>query len=58
MTSNQIRLIAKEIAKQSLIDYTKSEILTAEEAEVFKKSVIESAEICLSGIVEEFDTIP
>lgn len=58
MTSNQIRLIAKEIAKQALIDYTKSEILTVEEAEVFKKSVIESAEICLSGIVEEFDTIP
>lgn len=58
MTLNQINLVAKQIAKQALIDYTKSEILTAEEAEIFKKSVIESAEICLSGIVEEFDTIP
>lgn len=58
MLRSQIHLIAKEIARQSLIDYTKSEVLTAEEAEIFKKSVIESAEICLSGIVEEFDTIP
>jgi hypothetical protein len=58
MSPNQIRTLAQEIAKQSLIDFTKSEMLTPEAAETFKQSVIDSVEICLSGFVEQYDTIP
>lgn len=49
MLESQINKIAEEIAIGSLIQYTKTEMLSPEEAEVFKNSVIENVKICLSG---------
>lgn len=58
MLKSQINIIATKIAKQSLIDFTKTEMITPEAAEVFKKVVVENVEIYISGFSEDFDSIP
>jgi hypothetical protein len=58
MLYSQIRALAKEIAKGTLIEYTKKELLSPEAADLLKSVIIENAEICLSGLVIENDLIP
>jgi Flp pilus assembly CpaF family ATPase len=58
MLQSQILNLAKEVARGSLIDYTKKEIFTPEQAEFLKDCIIANVEICLSGFVQENDLIP
>jgi hypothetical protein len=49
--NSDIEVIANEIALQSIIDYTKEELLTKEQSDRLKALIIKHTKICL------FDTL-
>ena len=49
---SDVKAIANEIALQSIIDYTKEELLTKEQSDRLKALIIKHTKICL------FDTLP
>jgi hypothetical protein len=55
MVLSQIKNLAEEIMRGSLLDYTKEEMLSPEEAETFKKVIKKNVETCLSGLIIDED---
>jgi hypothetical protein len=49
--NSDVEVIANEIALQSIIDYTKEELLTKEQSDRLKALIIKHTKICL------FDTL-
>lgn len=58
MIYSQVAKISAEIARQSLIDYTREELLTPEQAKILKRCIIQNVEICLSPLAVEDDLVP
>ena len=58
MRYSQLEKISNQIARQVLIDYTKEELLTPEQANLLKQCMIDNIQVYLSQFTSDDDLIP
>lgn len=55
MLDSDVQPIANEIALQSIIDYTKEELLTKEQSDKLKDLIIKHTKICLYDTISLYE---